>query len=122
MGNGRYTASLQLTINNRRNLISSMHITRWLDQKRDIGVLLLRLFIGVRLIYGVTDNVFSWQHMLRFRDFLQAFNFPFPLVAAILSVYIQLVAGLMIIIGWNIRFASLLLIVNFTIALIMVHR
>jgi putative oxidoreductase len=59
--------------------------------------------------------------MIKFRDFLQQFQFPLPLVAAITSVYAQLIAGTMFIVGWKVRFAALLMIINFAIALIMVH-
>ncbi len=31
----------------------------WFDDRKDIGVLLIRLFVSVRLIYGVMDNVTS---------------------------------------------------------------
>ena len=94
---------------------------KWFDDRKDIGVLLLRLFVGVRLIYGVIDNVTSWEHMIKFRDFLQQFNFPIPLVAAIVSVYAQVLAGVMFILGWKIRFAAILMIINFLIAILMVH-
>ncbi|MFN2439369.1 MAG: DoxX family protein [Chitinophagaceae bacterium] len=60
--------------------------------------------------------------MIGFRDFLQQFNFPMPLLSAIISVYAQLVAGLMFIVGWKIRYAAILMIINFFIALIMVHK
>lgn len=94
----------------------------WLDRNKDVGVLLLRLFIGVRLVYGVLDNVFSWEHMLKFRDFLQAFHFPLPLVAAIVSVYAQLLAGLLLIFGWKTSYAAILMLINFSVAIFMIHR
>jgi putative oxidoreductase len=59
--------------------------------------------------------------MILFRDFLQQAAFPFPLVSAIVSVYAQLVSGLMIVFGWKIRIAALLMILNFAIAVLMVH-
>jgi putative oxidoreductase len=60
--------------------------------------------------------------MLLFRDFLEQFGFPLPLVSAIVSVYAQFICGIMIIIGWKIRIASLLMIINFLIALLVVDR
>ncbi len=93
----------------------------WLDRRKDAGVLLLRLFTGIRLIYGVLDNVLSWHRMLEFRDFLQAFHFPLPLVSAIVSVYTQLFAGISYILGWKIRYAAILMIINFVVAELMVH-
>jgi putative oxidoreductase len=99
-----------------------MNRTSWLERNKDIGTLALRLFIGIRLVYGVADNVFSWDHMIKFRDFLQLFNFPAPLLSAMVSVYAQLLAGVMIVLGWKIRLAAMLMIVNFLVAIIMVHR
>jgi putative oxidoreductase len=93
----------------------------WMDRHRDLGVLLLRIFIGIRLIYGVADNIVSWEHMLKFRDFLHQFGFPFPLASAMLSVYAQFLAGVLILLGLQIRYAALLMIVNFLVALLMVH-
>jgi putative oxidoreductase len=99
-----------------------MHPVKWLEKNKDIGILLLRLFIGIRLVYGVADNVFSWSHMLAFESFLQANGFPFPLFSAMLSVYAQFVSGIFIITGFQIRIAALVMIINFIIALLMVHR
>ena len=93
----------------------------WFDKHSDIGILILRLFTGVRLIYGVQDNIFSWNHMKEFESFLQQSGFPFPMVCAIVSVYAQAVAGLLFILGWKTRAGAVLMIINFLIAIIMVH-
>lgn len=95
---------------------------RWLERNKDLGIFFLRVFIGLRLIYGVADNVLSWEHMKAFEAFLAANNFPFPLGSAVLSVYAQLICGLMILTGFHIRVASLFMVINFMIALLMVHR
>ena len=95
---------------------------QWLDQNKDVGVLLLRAFVGLRLIYGVTDNVISWEHMKAFEGFLAANSFSLPLISAVLSVYAQLICGLMILIGFHIRIAAFIMVINFLIALVMVHR
>jgi len=103
---------------------SSAHrnIFSWFERHKDWGIFILRLFIGIRLVYGVQDNVRSWQHMIQFKGFLQQFHFPFPIICAVVSVYVQLIAGIMIILGWRIRYAAILVIINFLIALLMVHR
>lgn len=97
------------------------HFFLWLDKNENIGFILLRLFAGLRLIYGVIDNIISWEKMQEFGNFLTVFHFPFPLISAIVSVYIQALAGLSFISGWKIRYAAMLMIVNFGIALVMVH-
>lgn len=94
----------------------------WLDKNPNLGLLLLRLFIGLRLIYGVADNIVSWDKMLEFSGFLQSFHFPLPLFSAVISVYAQAIAGILFITGWKVRYAALLMIINFFIALVMVHR
>jgi putative oxidoreductase len=99
-----------------------MPLVNWLEKNKDIGILLLRMFIGIRLVYGVADNVFSWHHMMAFEEFLDAKGFPIPLISAVLSVYAQFIAGILIITGFQIRIASCVMIVNFMIALVMVHR
>lgn len=97
-------------------------IEKWLDARRDVGLLALRLFVGLRLIYGVIDNVISWGRMEEFSRFLLANKFPFPMTSAILSVYVQFAGGLMILVGYGIRMASFLLVINFFVAVVMVHR
>jgi putative oxidoreductase len=94
----------------------------WFRKNRDIGMLLFRLFVSVRLIYGVIDNVLHWDRMIEFSRFLKSYGFPMPLFCAVLSVYAQLIGGLLILIGWKTRFASVIIIINFLVALIMVHR
>lgn len=101
--------------------MQTSNLTNWLEKHRDIGLLLLRLFIGFRITYGVADNVFSWDHMLGFNKFLEANGFPFPLASAMLSVYAQFLAGLMIVSGYMIRLAALAMVINFLVAIIMVH-
>lgn len=86
-----------------------------------IGLLILRLFIGIRVIYGIIDNVFSMKHMKEFASFLSQFGFPIPIAAAFLSVYTQLIAATLILIGWKTKYAAGILAFHFLIALGMVH-
>jgi putative oxidoreductase len=81
----------------------------------------LRLLLGVHLVYGVQDNVLSYAQMLEFRDFLLHHGFPVPLLSAHVSVYVQLLSGICYLLGLCTRVASGLMIVNFLVALLMVH-
>lgn len=85
-----------------------------------LGLLLLRLFIGLRLIYGVIDNIISWARMKEFESFLAQFNFPFPLLSANVSVYLQAVCSICILTGYLARMASMLMVLNFAVA-VLVH-
>ena len=93
----------------------------WLKINRDVGPLLLRIFMGTRLLYGVVDNIASWEKMLHFEAFLKTYHFPFPLVSAVVSVYAQAIAGILIIIGYQTRWAAMAMVINFLIAFLMVH-
>lgn len=88
---------------------------------RELAPLLLRLFLGVVLIYGTQDNVFSAARMLEFRDFLAQNGFPYPLACAYLSAYAQFVTGILLVVGLLTRLAAAVVVVNFVVALLMVH-
>ena len=96
--------------------INSKQIMEFINNSA-LGILILRLFIGVRLVYGVMDNVISWGKMLEFSKFLETNQFSLPIISAIVSVYVQLVFGLCVLFGFKTRLAALILILNFLIAL-----
>ncbi|MEP5611100.1 MAG: DoxX family protein [Cyclobacteriaceae bacterium] len=81
----------------------------------------IRLVIGVHLIIGTQDNVLSWERMLEFESFLTLQGMPFPLLSAILSVYAQFISGILFIVGWKTRWAALIMITNFIVAILLVH-
>lgn len=96
-------------------------IDSYFDSHKGIGILILRIFIGVRLFYGVIDNVIRRSQLMEFSEFLAAFGFPFPIISAVVSVYSQLICALMILSGYQIRIASSLMVMNFLVALTFVH-
>ena len=91
------------------------------ESRKEYANLFLRIVIGWRLIDGTQDNVRSWERMLEFRDFLAAHGTPFPLVAANVSVYAQFICGILYIVGWFVRPAAIVMIINFTAALLIAH-
>ena len=94
--------------------------SRQLD-KPELGLLLLRLFIGGRLFYGVIDNVLSWEKMLEFAHFLEQHHFPIPTLSAVTSVYLQFIGALLILVGYQTKIAAFFLSLNFVVALLAVH-
>lgn len=91
------------------------------ERRSELGVFLFRLFLGSVLVYGTADNVLSHERMLEFRDFLADSGFPYPLFCAYLSAYAQFVCGLLLLVGAFTRWAALVMVVNFLVALAMVH-
>ena len=94
----------------------------WLEARKESGIFWIRLTIGVRLIHGTADNVFSWARMIEFRDFLEKHGTPFPLFSAHLSVYAQFLCGILFILGLFFRPAAAVMVVNFICALLIAHR
>jgi putative oxidoreductase len=94
----------------------------WFDRYRDYAPLFIRLAVGSRLISGTQDNVFSYERMLEFERFLAANGTPFPLVAALISVYAQFICGALFVLGLWTRPAAVVMAINFVAALIIAHR
>lgn len=93
----------------------------YLKHHDDLAYLALRVLTGAFLIYGVWDNITSIAAMREFTGFLRGHKFPLPEIAAPLAVYGQFLAGLGLIVGLFTRWAGLVLVVTFVVALIMVH-
>jgi putative oxidoreductase len=88
---------------------------------REWGPLLLRVFLGCVLIYGTQDNVFHPERMQEFAGFLASNGFPVPLASAYLSAWAQFLCGILIVIGLLTRIAAGIMVINFIVALLMVH-
>jgi putative oxidoreductase len=95
--------------------------TAFFERHSELGAVFMRGFIAFVLIYGTQDNILSWAQMIEFRDFLERNGFPWPLLSAHVSVYTQFLCGCLILIGYRTRLAASLMIVNFLVALGMVH-
>ncbi|WP_326524439.1 DoxX family protein [Sphingomonas sp.] len=87
---------------------------------RDAALLVARLAIGGFLIHGVWDNIVSAARMAEFARFLAGHGFPLPHLMAPLSVGVQFVAGAALVLGIATRWAGLLVVANFVVALAMV--
>lgn len=85
------------------------------------GTIFLRLAVGLRLIHGTYDNVFSWSRMVEFADFLAAHGFPLPLASAVVSTWAQFLCGICFVLGLGTRPAAAVMVVNFVVAIGAVH-
>lgn len=92
-----------------------------LDKYKEYGPLFIRLIIGFHLIYGTQDNIFSYARMEEFAAFLSAHKVPLPLFAAFVSAYAQFICGILFIFGALTRYAALVMIINFIVAVLLVH-
>jgi putative oxidoreductase len=88
----------------------------------DFALLLLRVFVGIFLLWSVWDNVTSTARLHEFAEFLRQHRFPSPEILAPISVYLQLAIGVGFIIGLFTRWAGIFCALNFAIAIAMVDR
>lgn len=87
----------------------------------DIGLLLLRVVTGAFLIYQSHDNILSAARMDEFEKFLSQFGFPAVDLLAPLCVWAQFLCGIAFVIGFLTRWAGLITIFVFIVAVYMVH-
>jgi len=88
----------------------------------DFALLLMRLFVGLFLIFGVWDNITDAARMQEFAAFLGKHGFPATKVLAPVSVYLQFAIGLGVVLGLFARWAGILCAIHFIVAIWMVDR
>lgn len=101
-----------------RDLIYLSSAARFSEQ----ALLVVRLMVGAFLVWGVWDNIVSAERMEEFVAFLTKFGFPAPELMARVSVWAQFAIGSSFIVGLFTRWAGILCIVNFVVAIAMVDR
>jgi len=84
-----------------------------------VAMLSLRLYVGWFLIVGVWDNITSAERMTEFEGFLRTLNCPAPEIAAPVSVWAQLVVGVLLIPGLFTRIGGIVLAINFIVAVLL---
>jgi len=88
---------------------------------KGIGLLLFRAFMGTRIFLGVWDNVINQEKMAEFAAFLEHYKVPLPGFSAPVSVYAQMICGLLIIVGLQTRFVAFIMMINFLVAFFVVN-
>lgn len=88
----------------------------------DFALLLMRLVVGLFLIAEVWDNISSPARMTEFVEFLRQHKFASPQLLAPLSVYVQFAVGIGFVLGLFTRWAGILCVINFVVAIAMVDR
>lgn len=86
------------------------------------ALLLMRLTTGAFLIWGVWDNIVSTERMQEFVAFLTKFGFPIPEIMARVSVWAQFLIGVSFIAGFMTRWAGIVCVIHFAVAIAMVDR
>ena len=88
----------------------------------DFALLLLRVFVGLFLIWSAWDSITSTERMHGFAAFLAEHKFPNPEILAPLSAYLRFAMGVGFILGLFTRWAGIFCVVHFVIAIALVDR
>ena len=88
----------------------------------DVALLILRVFVGLFLIWGVWDNITDSARMQEFVAFLAKHEFPSPKILAPVAVYLQFAIGLAFVLGLFTRWAGIFCTIVFVVAIAMVDR
>jgi putative oxidoreductase len=96
-------------------------LNRFFEKQKDFGLLLLRLLIGWRLVAGTWEYAVRIQPLSEVTGFFTALEIPAPAVSAIVSVYAQFACGILLLFGCLTRTSALLMVVNFSVAIVAAH-
>jgi putative oxidoreductase len=96
-------------------------LNQFFELRKAYGVIFLRLIVGWRLMAGAWNYVFQVKPISEVEGFFTKLNLSAPLLSAYLSVYAQFICGLLFIIGLWFRPAAIVMIMNFTVAIIAAH-
>jgi putative oxidoreductase len=88
----------------------------------DIALLLMRVFVGLFLIWSVWANITDGARMEEYTSFLAKHEFPAAGILAPISSYLQLAVGLGFVLGLFTRWAGIVCAVVFAVAIAMVDR
>lgn len=94
----------------------------FLSRFHDVSVLILRLAFGFQLVKVSYKNaLFPAENQPEFVAYLTTLGFPFPTVGAFLASYTEFLGGILLLLGLWTRWASIGLIINFSLAVGMAH-
>jgi putative oxidoreductase len=102
-------------------LIEMKKLNQFFELRKAYGVIFLRLVIGWKLIAGAGNYVFHLKSISNVEDYFSTLHLPAPLLSAYLSVYAQFICAVLLIIGLWFRPAAIVMIINFTLAIIAAH-
>jgi len=96
-------------------------IYRFPGLTKDISFLLARIIAGWRLLAGTWPFVLQKESIGNVQDYFIKMGVPAAEISAYISVYAQFISGLLFIIGLWIRPAAFAMLVNFIMAILIVH-
>ena len=90
----------------------------------DLGLLLVRLILGIVLMFHGSQKLFGWFDgggMEKFTQSLEELQIPMPQVSAYLSAITEFGGGVLLVLGFLTRLVAIPVAVNMLVAVIAVH-
>lgn len=87
----------------------------------EYGPVFIRVLVGFHLFYGNWGRLIHHPAWLDFHALLVRNHFPFPTVSAWISAAAQVICGILFMLGLFTRPAAAVMVINFVVALTMVH-
>lgn len=91
----------------------------------DLGLFLIRLILGIVLMYHGSQKIFGWfggPGIAGFAGFLEKLQVPVPLISAWMAACAEFFGGLLILIGLGTRLIAIPVVITMLVAIITVHR
>jgi len=88
----------------------------------DLTLLLLRLFVGLYLVFGVWGEITDSARMQEYASLLAQHKFPAPKILAPLLAYLQLAIGLGFVLGLFTRWAGIFCVIIFAVLIAKIDR
>jgi len=97
-----------------------INLDKLFEPLKNYAPLLIRLAFGFHLLY------YSWQPVISLSagesaSFLSSLGIPFPILMSWLYVLTEFIGGLLLIVGYKVRWVALPLIVTFIVASFVAH-
>jgi len=91
----------------------------------DLGLLLVRLILGIVLMFHGSQKLFGWFDgggMEKFTASLEELEIPVPQISAYVSASTEFAGGALLILGILTRLVAIPVFVNMLVAVVAVHR
>jgi putative oxidoreductase len=94
---------------------------KYLTNLQPYAILFIRLAFGFHLIQYTYGDVFELTAGSSNKEWLGSMGVPFPYLMGWIFMLTEFIGGIALIIGFKTRLFAFLLIINFTVALLLVH-
>jgi putative oxidoreductase len=96
-------------------------IMKYLSRFKGYSPLVLRFIFLLYFILALQAKVYSGEAINAFSEQLAGLGFPIPLFFAFVGTWMVLIAYLLIVIGWQVRWAAIPIVIYFLVAIVTYH-